>query len=185
MSTSIYDESYHKRFVERAHTELGKQIYKARWDFINRHVGEQGLTLLDYGCGPGAFHESGPAGFDCFGYDINPHCGFPELPEGRIDIATMWDSIEHIYEPLQVLVQLNAEYLFISTPNLESVNEPVAQWRHYRPGEHLYYFDQYSLSELLGSIGYEILEFNFEEGALRDPSNPEAIISCAARRVGV
>lgn len=181
MSTAIYDEKYHKRFLERANTDLGRKIYAARWAMIHRHA-PGNLHLLDYGCASGAFHQSAPNGYLCDGFDVNPHCGFPAsvIATKQFDILTMWDVIEHLHEPLQVIKQICPRFLFLSTPNLECVTEPVRNWRHYRPAEHLYYFDRHSLKELLEYAGYEVVEVNYEEGELRDPDHPLAIISMAA-----
>lgn len=181
MSVAIYDAKYHQKFLERANTELGKKIYAERWRFIEKYCHGK-MALLDYGCGPGAFHQASRNGFQTSGYDINPHCGFPTLPEGKIDILTMWDSLEHVPDPVGLIRSLDPKWLFLSTPNLESVRGDIREWRHYRPREHIYYFDRHSLSVILESAGYVILEHNFGEGALRDPQNPEAIISVVARK---
>ena len=149
---------------------------------VQRHAPGH-LTLLDYGCASGAFHLSSPNGYRTEGYDINPATGFSELPTVQgLDIVTMWDSIEHVHDPVSLIEQLYPRWLFLSTPNLESVRGDIRQWRHYRPGEHLYYFDRHSLTEVLRYCGYDVVEVNFEEGKLRDPANPEAIITMAARR---
>lgn len=182
MSTEIYDAAYHNKFLERANTELGKKIYKCRWDLVQRHAHGK-LTLLDFGCASGAFHMSSPNGYRTEGYDVNPHTGFSDSSVlEHVDILTMWDSIEHLHSPAELLSEIAPDWLFLSTPNLESVRGDIRAWKHYRPGEHLYYFDRYSLKEVLDYCGYDIVETNFEEGALRDPKNPEAIITMAAKR---
>lgn len=180
MSTEIYDENYHKKFLERAQTELGHKIYAERWRFIEQYCHGE-LTLLDYGCASGAFHQSSMNGYKTYGYDINPHCGFPQLPDvEKVDILTMWDSLEHVPDPVGLIEMVQPRWLFLSTPNLESVRGDIREWRHYRPREHIYYFDRHSLGEILKYAGYKVLEHNFNEGRLRDPQNPEAIISVAA-----
>jgi len=183
MSTGIYDETYIKRFIDRANTELGRRIYRSRWKLIEKYC-HGNLVLLDFGCGPGVFHRSGTNGFCCYGYDVNPFSGFSgmnHLP-AEIDVLTMWDSIEHVPSPVYVIREWKPEYIFLSTPNTDSVNGSIKDWKHYRPKEHLYYFNLKSLEGLLGGEGYEILEHNFEEGALRDPDCPKAIITIAARK---
>lgn len=183
MYTKIYDEEYLKRFEERAATELGRKIYAERWRLIEKYC-EGEMTLLDYGCATGAFHESSVNGFKTYGYDINPHSSYNAFPKDKpIEILTMWDVIEHLPDPVGVVMNINPQWLFLSTPNLESVRGDIRAWRHYRPKEHLYYFDKDSLQVILDSILYEIVETNFGEGELRDPLNPEAIISVVARRM--
>jgi hypothetical protein len=184
MSTKIYDAAYHNKFLERSKTELGKRIYQSRWDLVMRHAPGH-LRLLDYGCASGAFHLSSPNGYKTEGYDINDFTGFSktlELGFEPFDIVTMWDSIEHVHNPAGLISHLSPKWLFLSTPNLESVKGGIHAWKHYRPGEHLYYFDVHSLREILGSCGYEIVEVNYEEGALRDPEDPRAILTLAAKR---
>ena len=53
MIPNIYNRDYWLRYVKQAKSELGKQIYKSRWDIIKRYLQEG--TLLDYGCGPGSY----------------------------------------------------------------------------------------------------------------------------------
>lgn len=94
----------------------------------------------------------------------------------------MWDSIEHVPNFYGEIKEINADWLFISTPNLESVIEPVMFFRHYRPKEHIFYFDRHSLGVILEDLGYEIKEMNFDEGKLRNPNRPDAILTVVAKR---
>lgn len=183
MCLEVYNAEYHQRFVDRAATELGKQIYASRWNFVERHCHGQ-LKLLDWGCASGAFHKSSTNGFQCDGYDINPHTKFDKQPNPmkQYDIMTFWDSLEHMPNFARVIGIFAPKWIFLSTPNLEVVNFDIKKWRHYRPGEHIFYFDQHSLKFIFDSFGYDIKEINYEEGALRDPQCPQAIISVALAR---
>ena len=181
----IYDETYRDRYLAQSQTPLGKAIYYSRWALILKYL--QGGTVLDYGCGPGAFNSCGPESFKRFNYDINPTCGFTErvwtgANKWPITALTMWDSIEHVPNFYGEIKEINADWLFISTPNLESVIEPVMFFRHYRPKEHIYYFDRHSLGVILEDLGYEIKEMNFDEGKLRNPNRPDAILTVVAKR---
>ncbi len=181
MYTEIYDAEYHKKFLERANTAIGKEIYATRWALVSKYC-HGNYSLLDYGCASGAFHQGSVNGFRCYGYDINPHCGFFSMPREKVDIVTMWDSLEHIPDPCRLIRKLSPEWIFLSTPNLESVRGPVSEWKHYRPREHVHYFDRHSLSVIFEDLGYEILEFNYDEGAIRDPNSPEAIITAVCKK---
>lgn len=182
MSIEIYNTAYCENYKKLAETDLGKRIYAERWRMIEKYV-QGALHVFDYGCASGAFHRSSPNGFVTSGFDINPACGYTRMPTGKVDVLTLWDSLEHVYDPLGLVIKLEyPEWIFLSTPNLESVRGDIRAWRHYRPGEHIYYFDIHSLKEILDYCGYEILEHNHYEGALRDPKNPEAILSIVAKR---
>jgi 2-polyprenyl-3-methyl-5-hydroxy-6-metoxy-1,4-benzoquinol methylase len=179
----IYDSAYAERYRQRAQSDIGRKIYASRWALIEKYCHGK-MRLLDYGCAGGAFHLSSTNGYMAEGYDINPAYGFNKTPLGYFNVITMWDSIEHMHEPWVFIQERMPQWLFLSTPNLESVKGPVKEWKHFRPAEHVYYFDQHSLRFHLEAAGYEIMEFNYDEGALRDPSNPEAIITCVARLRG-
>lgn len=179
----MYDEEYAKKYAALATTPLGRAIYAARWALILKYV--QGGRLLDYGSGPGSFNAHGPDSFDRVNYDVNPSCGFTDrLWEGGagapFDVLTMWDSIEHVPAFYNEIRDINAPWLFISTPNLEAFTDAVVLEKHYRPREHIYYFDRHSLGVILEDLGYRIKEINFDEGKLRDPMKPTKIITVVA-----
>lgn len=182
---SIYGKEYAEKYKHLASTALGNAIYFARWALIKRFVSSG--VLLDFGCGPGAFVERAKYAtdlgrFQVHQYDINPTCGFTELPKEPVDVLTMWDSIEHVPNYYGLIQQINPQWLFITTPNLESVVKPIGDWKHYRRREHIYYFDRHSLGVILEDLGYKILEFNYDEGKLRDPEHPDAILTVVARK---
>lgn len=191
----IYTEDYAKRYQVLASTNLGKAIYHTRWALIERYCPPAGQTVLDYGCGPGSFNAHGPDGYKKLNFDINPACGFTDKPwmtrayksglaaaGNKIDILTMWDSIEHNPRFYQEIKEINAPWLFLSTPNLESVDKAIVDWKHYRPSEHIFYFDRHSLRVILEDLGYTIREFNYDEGRLRDPLRPAAILTAVASK---
>lgn len=197
MGSEIYNAEYAEKYHQLAATPLGQAIYLSRWALIMKYV--QKGNLLDYGSGPGAFNAHGPSSFKRFNYDVNPTCGFTDkvwlCPQYResgewcsdprctnIDVLTMWDSIEHIPNFYGEIKDVNAPWLFITTPNLESVDKPILFWKHYRPGEHIFYFDRHSLGVVLSDLGYSIRELNFDEGKLRDPEHPDAILTVVARK---
>lgn len=177
---NIYNSVYADRFRNRAKTEVGKRIIAERWSLIERYC-HGNMTLLDYGCASGAFHRANRNGFITSGYDINPHYGYHAIPDSGVDILTMWDVIEHLHNPAELIQKFKAKYLFLCTPNVDAAGE-LAEWKHYRPGEHLHYFNLKSLTELLNQNGYRVLEHNFTEGAIRDPEKPENIITIAGVR---
>jgi hypothetical protein len=184
MSTDIYDEAYFQKYVKLADTDLGQKIYRHRWGLITRLLPKkEQYSLLDYGCGPGSFHAMAPDGFKCEGFDINAFCGFTEVRNPFPEVLTLWDVIEHLPDPLHPIREYSPKYLFITTPNVASVSCPMVSWKHYRPKEHLYYFDEHSLTEILDYCGYKVFCISWQEGALRDAENPDAIITVVAKRV--
>lgn len=179
----IYNKEYQDKYHVYADTPLGDAIHKVRWDLVERHA-KGHLRVLDWGCAVGAFHLNSPNGYVTTGYDINPNSPFNHKPSPEMDlnVMTFWDSIEHTPDFFSVIQSYSPDWVFLSTPNLECVEKGVKSWKHYRPYEHIYYFDRYSLEFIFEALGYEMVEINFEEGVLRDPSCPEAIISAAFKK---
>lgn len=189
----IYDDEYAKRYAALAATPLGRAIYTNRWALIQRYVGSG--TVLDYGSGPGSFNAHGPDSFTRFNYDINPACGFTTkvwLPskvtyEGgkptyhhdypRINILTMWDSIEHVANFYGEIKDINPEWVFLSTPNIMACTGPVEFEKHLRLREHIHHFEPYGMEVIFDDMGYQLLESNYDEGKLRDPKRPNAIFT--------
>lgn len=176
---NIYNREYYERFADRGQSEIGRRIYQSRWNLIEKHC-HGNMRLLDYGCASGAFHKSSRNGFECYGYDINPYSEFKDRPE-RVEILTMWDVIEHINTPVDIIRDINPDWVFVSTPNVEGVTD-IESWRHYRPKEHLYYFSLESLEGVLKKAGYKVIEHNYIEGQIRNSERPKDIITVAAVR---
>jgi len=172
-----YNQSYLEETSRKAGSPLADQIYRNRWDIITQRC--TGGTLLDYGCGTGAFHSLAPAGFTVSGWDINPYSAyFGRRPTGTFDILTMWDVMEHLHTPLGPALCYRPQWAFIATPNAACAPMPdFTAWRHYKPSEHVQYYTPKTLAMSMASIGYEAVCVDYSEGALRDRANPKAIFT--------
>jgi hypothetical protein len=89
---------------------------------------------------------------------------------------TFWDVFEHLQDPRGFLKRLQPAMLFISLPCLDGFRRAFGKdadiqlWKHYRPQEHLWSFDEVTLREFLNSCGYDTLEVTHGESAFRvDP----------------
>ncbi len=94
-------------------------------------------------------------------------------------IITFYDSLEH-FPSLDFLGTLAADYLVISLPwchwNERGWWQPEFRtWKHFKPGEHLHYFNDVSLKKLLKHHGFLCLHAgNVEDGirgSLEEPIN--------------
>ena len=179
MMPNIYGRDYFLKYVELSKTTLSDQIHKCRCDLLKKH--KYGGTVLDYGCGPGTFAKAAPPEFEVSGYDINPNCNEHGILVNP-DIVTFWDSIEHIPNFYEVIKTLSPKFIYLTTPNLKSVKSGIQEWKHYRPKEHLFYFDEDSLTMIFKHLGYNVLEINYNEGRLRNSENPTAILTMAFKR---
>lgn len=157
---------------------MGKQLTYSRVGFVRKYTD---LDILDIGIGGGAFVEAA----DCYGYDVNEKavswllsCKRFRTPySSGVDVATFWDSLEHIRNIDGLLLNIK-KFVFISIPIFDSV-EHVLKSKHYKPGEHLWYYSHDGLINFMASQGFELLECNKMESDL----GREGINSYAFKRV--
>lgn len=90
---------------------------------------------------------------------------FPANADGRFEAITMFDYIEHVRDPLQVLRWAKARLtpggsLLLTTPRVGSLSWWVMgqHWFHYKFGEHLWFFSPTSITQLLSQIGFTAID---------------------------
>jgi SAM-dependent methyltransferase len=135
---------------------------------------EVGATVLDIGAGSGAFVAAArAAGFAAVGYDVIPGAvarlrarGLysPANPVG-FDAVALWDTIEHLEDPGATLQAVRVgTFLFVSIPVFDSLRE-IRKSKHYRPGEHLYYWTEAGFAAWVERHGYELMGVSDHETA--------------------
>lgn len=143
-----YDADYlatYSRYPEEAMSHL-------RVGFLKSFV--QGGRLLDVGYGTGSFVRTAmKAGFDAYGTDVHGvDCGVRECSlasDESWDVVTFFDSLEHFVD-LSVVRDLGrrAGLVVVSLPKTPRDFALDQGWRHYKPGEHLHYFNEQSIARL-------------------------------------
>lgn len=181
----MYDREYLTRYEQLAQTELADKLNGFRWGFLRRYMNGH-RNLLDYGCGSGAFINSGHKipGVECSGYDINPFSEYNALPDNKYPgVLTAFDVIEHMESPRKWLEEYRPFTLILLTPNVAAVpKDLIHTWRHYKPKEHLHYYKLESLNALMHKQGYFIEGWDYIEGAHRNPNRPMDLIMVAASK---
>ncbi len=139
-----------------------------------------GRTLLDVGCGPGFFvKEASEAGLDACGLEVSAFAarygrerlgqrivtgpadrGHLDEAGGPFDWITLWDTIEHLHRPDEVLALLAARLrpggvLALSTGDVASLAARASgdHWHLYNLPEHLWFFSVPALRRLLRRAG--------------------------------
>lgn len=144
-------------------SSIGEAINAARIAFVARHYDGR---VCDIGIGSGAFVAARQA---TLGYDINPRAeawlkdrGLWTKP-GGFYAYTLWDVIEHLTTPYEYLslVPLHG-FVFLSIPVFSDLYK-IRESKHYRPGEHLYYFTHEGFVYWMGLHGFNLLESNSAE----------------------
>jgi 2-polyprenyl-3-methyl-5-hydroxy-6-metoxy-1,4-benzoquinol methylase len=168
---------------------------RLRLDHEFRHLPRRparGGTVLDLGCGNGAFLQSAKScGWEVVGVDPDPEaaangirmglnihlCSVEEFDakDESFDVITLSHVIEHVHDPIQVLKSCyrllkNGGQLWLETPNIDSFGHELygRNWRGLEPPRHLQLFNQTSLNSALQTAGFV---------GIRTVSGPQPLVS--------
>jgi hypothetical protein len=177
---AAYDESYFDKCAGYEGKDIAQKINVGRVELVDRFVGS--AAVLDVGIGSGGFIKNRP---NTFGYDIN-HRAQEWLKERgawsdrfwEFSAFTFWDVLEHVAEPELYFRHIAmGAHLFCCLPIFNDLRR-IRKSKHYRPGEHLYYFTEAGFLNWMQSHGFVKLAVeDFETRAGR-----ESILSFAFRR---
>lgn len=177
-----YDDGYFEHYRKLDQTPMATALTRARIELVGKYV--EPNEVLDIGIGGGRFVlEAG-----CMGYDVSQDArnwlrdqhryGDPYETNGRtVKSISCWDSLEHIPEPEKLLDRVS-DWLFVSMPIYTGMEDALAS-KHYKPGEHLWYFRLDGFVKWCAAQGFECVEINQAETEL----GREGITSFAFKRV--
>lgn len=169
----------------------GHQMSGLRLGFLISTIGRIPKSILDVGYGNGDFlslcynyiH-------DCYGYDIS---NYPlpnnvkfakNITDNFYDVICFFDALEH-FESIDFIKNLNCNYVFISVPWCHYFNnEWFMDWKHRRPDEHLWHFNENSIKNFFQEMGFEMLTYSNVEDVIRTPidENPN-ILTCIFKKI--
>jgi hypothetical protein len=165
-----YNGDYWNKCAGYEDSEIALKISKGRIEFVDRHYSGE---VLDIGVGCGEFIKKRNG---TYGYDINPkavewllECGLYRDCFSDFDAFTMWDVLEHVETPEQYFINIRpASFLFLSLPIFGDLAK-IRESKHYRPGEHLYYWTRDGLIEWMLLHKFELCgHSDFETQAGRE-----------------
>lgn len=165
-----YDAGYLAKVDAYEGTDIARAVNAGRCAMLARHL-PPGASVLDVGAGSGAFVRTAIAGgFAAQGFEVIPQAAerlrgaglYADDPAG-CDAIALWDSLEHMEDPELGLNKVRkGAYLFASIPVFEDLREIRAS-KHYRPGEHLYYWTAAGFIGWMALYGYRLLEQSAHE----------------------
>ncbi len=148
-----YDISYFEKML-RINAPTAKEINAIRWAWIEE-VGAN--TILDYGSGIGFFRAFKNNGAKVDTYDIGPYCQ-TGITLTRYDLITMWDVLEHL-ENLDIARQvLLMTRFFAGAVPILPPGKRLEDWKHFKPKEHLRWFEDGDLEEFMAEEGFELVK---------------------------
>jgi hypothetical protein len=187
--SNIYNIDYiDKRY--NTYGEKGPQISGLRLGYLVGILGYLPKSILDIGYGNGDFLKICRNSIDSYGSDIS---GYP-IPEGvtyvdnifdrHYDVISFFDVLEH-FEEINFIKDLKCNYIYISVPWCHYLNDQwFMNWKHRRPDEHLWHFNQKSIENFFNEMGYKMIQSsNFEDIIRKSDSNYSNILTCIFKKI--
>jgi len=167
-AAEFYGQSYWDEYVRRSSTPMGKKITQQRVELVDTYLPST-APVLDIGIGCGHFIETRKG--TTFGHDVNPvgviwlhERGIFRDPRDGFSNMTFWDALEHIPDASRVLAACKG-FAFVTLPIFRD-EAHVRESRHFKPGEHLWYFTRSGLIRWFKGLGFQLKECNAMETVL-------------------
>ncbi len=168
--------NYDHAYVARYENYPQRKLSKIRAALALKIAGRVG-SVCDVGFGTGAFleemHRVRPdahlAGFDISPYEPPWFVDVrPDWTARRWSLVTFFDSLEH-FDVLPMSGKWQAENIMVSVPWFHPSRgaEWFRDWKHRRPGEHLWHFTPDSLAATFAQRGYRSAYLGNPEDVVR------------------
>ncbi|MCG2796507.1 MAG: class I SAM-dependent methyltransferase [Actinomycetia bacterium] len=181
-----FGKDYFESLSQGAILKGRKPFYHGYWiRYLKRSVPSD--RLLDLGCGKGVFLSRAEKHFRTTGVDISEfaiesagriarrsklHVGDAaklSFDDGRFDIVTCFDLLEHLQEPGSVVRECNrvlskSGLMVVSVPNLESrgLKWKKDNWFGYRDSTHVSLLSNEDWLDLFLANGFQIKEIRYD-----------------------
>jgi SAM-dependent methyltransferase len=162
----VFNQSFDENLLsygERYNNDqMASEVFNEYVDSIVEYLGLRNQSIVEIGCGNGAFLKKLCAENDGVGYD--PSYTGP-LESGRVrfvqgyyegrpcDIVICRHVIEHVPDPVGLVETINAPKVFFETPNLDWIIENDTWWDFFY--EHCNYFTAGTLRYAFALAGFD------------------------------
>ena len=118
-----------------------------------------GGRALDFGCGPGPVLQVllGQKGYEPYVYD--PYFA-PEMPQGKFDLITCTEVLEHVYAPKEVWERfvdlLNADGILAIMTHFHPGPGTFSSWWYRRESTHVVFYSEATFQWLIEAFGFRL-----------------------------
>ena len=169
----IYNEEYVKNRYD-SYGEKTCYMSHLRLGYVLGSINKKINSIMDIGYGNGNFlitcKKSMPNcyGSDISGYELPSDISFVEnWADHPVDVVTFFDALEHMENPY-VLEKIKSKYIIVSLPWCHYFSDEwFENWKHRRPDEHLWFFNEKNIYNFAKSIGFKIINYCCAEDAIR------------------
>jgi hypothetical protein len=166
--------------------EMSNYMSHLRLGYIVGSINHIPESILDVGYGNGSFLKTCSKiipkcyGNDISGYKIPQNCIFvDDIKSQFFEVITFFDSLEH-FSDIEFVRELNCKYVCISVPWCHYHNDEwFKNWKHRRINEHLFHFNEKSLSVFMKRMGFSNISYAPIEDVIRQGKEDEKNILTA------
>lgn len=184
-----YDKAYGDRYAMFS----TKNIENLRLGYIIGSLGRVPTSLMDVGYGNGDFLINCNGLIkELYGNDVEPAYNLPtdikfvpNITEQEVEVITFFDSLEHFHD-IEFVKDLKAKYVVISLPWCKINHDDTwfENWKHRKPDEHLFHFNEISLENFMNHQGFEMINFcNLEDNIRVDKNLTPNILTACFRKI--
>jgi hypothetical protein len=166
--------------------ELNNYMSYLRLGYLLGTIGKQPTSILDIGYGNGSFLAAASTVVEnCYGSDVSNEYPVPvgttyvdSIYDNHYEVITMFDVLEH-FNDIYDIENLKCDYIFVSMPWCHYFSDQwFFEWKHRKPDEHLFHFNNESLCSFMNEIGFDALSISNIEDSIRKPiDNTKNILS--------
>jgi hypothetical protein len=183
--------NYDSRYISKAYGSAPvAEMSHLRLGYVLGTIGALPRSLLDVGYGSGDFLMAAKKIVpEVRGFDVPP--AYPvegvtivdDMYDRDYDLVTFFDALEH-FPDIYEIRRLKAKFVCVSLPWCHYFSDQWFEtWKHRKPNEHLWHFDDASLPRFMADIGYECINLcNVEDTIRRSDGDWKNILTGVFRR---
>ena len=184
----VKKREYNLDYIKKRYDSYGEASIRMsflRLGFIKGVISTELHKILDVGYGNGDFLSYSEGAFeDRCGFDINSYpipkgCRFvDDIYLESFDLVCFFDALEHL-DDIYDIQKLKTKYICVSVPECHYLSDHwFENWKHRRPDEHLWHFNEESLTNFMRELSYNLLASSHVEDIIRKSPEPNNILTC-------